>query len=230
MRQSIALVSSLLLTFAFAGCAAQTVEDPSEAAASEDELSTAAKPLVGAYSTPTPTLSGFARLDLKSDGHYDAKINWATMQLCVTEPCYGSQSGRWSAFHQGGALKVRITPQGQTGTVYTAVKTYNLLTLTANGVTQKLAIAPAGKCNNVVDCNAGETCLGPQYCLMYCLADDPSCCGPGTCVAPKPPVQNDAGAGTDAGETCGNNVCGAGEVCCNPLDGICTPPGWACTQ
>jgi hypothetical protein len=224
MRQSIVHVSSLLLTFAVAGCAAQTVEDPSEAAASEDELSTAAKPLVGTYSTPTATFGGFARLELKANGRYDAKVDMGAIGLCITSPCVLPESGRWSAFNQGGALKVRITPQGKTGTVYAAVKSYNLLTLTANNVTQKLATAPAGRCNTVLDCSTGETCLQNQYCLMYCLADDPSCCGPGTCVAT--PVQPDGGAG----ESCGNVTCGAGEVCCNALDGICTPPGWACTQ
>jgi hypothetical protein len=31
-------------------------------------------------------------------------------------------------------------------------------------------------------------------------------------------------------ETCGNTVCPAGQTCCNASCGICTPPGWACTQ
>lgn len=33
-----------------------------------------------------------------------------------------------------------------------------------------------------------------------------------------------------AGEQCGDNVCGAGMVCCNSSCGICTEPGGFCTQ
>ncbi len=32
------------------------------------------------------------------------------------------------------------------------------------------------------------------------------------------------------GEACGDGVCGAGQVCCNPLAGICTAPGEFCAQ
>jgi hypothetical protein len=32
------------------------------------------------------------------------------------------------------------------------------------------------------------------------------------------------------GEKCGDNICGKGTYCCNPLMGICTPPGIACFQ
>ena len=33
-----------------------------------------------------------------------------------------------------------------------------------------------------------------------------------------------------SGETCGNNVCGPGLVCCNASCGTCTPPGEKCSQ
>ncbi len=35
---------------------------------------------------------------------------------------------------------------------------------------------------------------------------------------------------TAGGEPCGPKTCPAGEVCCNPSCGICTPPGGFCTQ
>ena len=41
------------------------------------------------------------------------------------------------------------------------------------------------------------------------------------------------GCGCDTapvGEPCGASTCGADEVCCNASCGICTPPGWFCTQ
>ena len=31
-------------------------------------------------------------------------------------------------------------------------------------------------------------------------------------------------------QTCGQNVCGVGEYCCNASCGTCVPFGWACTQ
>ncbi len=60
----------------------------------------------------------------------------------------------------------------------------------------------------------------------------PSCAGAwldqnGVCRTPADGVYPDACC---AGPKCGDAQCGAGEVCCNPLAGICTPPGWACTQ
>lgn len=35
---------------------------------------------------------------------------------------------------------------------------------------------------------------------------------------------------TPDGEVCGDTLCGAGQVCCNPLAGICTAPGDFCAQ
>ena len=47
--------------------------------------------------------------------------------------------------------------------------------------------------------------------------------GAGTSVA-------HAGKCADSGTRCGNGTCGAGQVCCNPLRAICTPPGMFCIQ
>ncbi len=41
---------------------------------------------------------------------------------------------------------------------------------------------------------------------------------------------NGVGACVPQNRVCGNTVCGEGTTCCNPLRGICTPPGWACIQ
>jgi Kazal-type serine protease inhibitor domain len=55
-----------------------------------------------------------------------------------------------------------------------------------------------------------------------------------TCVdAPDDGCDPDAG-GADCGgvcvEQCGDATCAPGTSCCNPLRGICTPPGVACIQ
>ena len=43
--------------------------------------------------------------------------------------------------------------------------------------------------------------------------------------------QNGQDAASNGGaETCGDGVCGAGEVCCNDSCGICTEPGGFCIE
>ncbi len=60
----------------------------------------------------------------------------------------------------------------------------------------------------------------------------PSCWGAwkdqnGVCRTPADGVYPDSCC---AGPTCGNAQCAAGQVCCNPLQGICTAPGEVCIQ
>jgi hypothetical protein len=38
------------------------------------------------------------------------------------------------------------------------------------------------------------------------------------------------GCDGDGGPACGDTMCAASEVCCNPLAGICTPPDGFCAQ
>lgn len=97
-------------------------------------------------------------------------------------------------------------------------------------------------------CDKGEKCVddpsddcdpssGGADCGGVCVPDDeppppPSCAGAwldqnGTCRTPADGVYPDTCC---AGQThpCGPSDCGVGEVCCNPLAGICTQPGDVC--
>jgi hypothetical protein len=93
------------------------------------------------------------------------------------------------------------------------------------------------------------SCCGPATCQPK--TKEPACCDPAT----KPPPgiegvwccgdgswQYDIGSGNQTiscsthggagavcgGEQCGPVTCGAGTECCNPLQGICVPPGGVC--
>lgn len=65
-----------------------------------------------------------------------------------------------------------------------------------------------GRCDGASRDPRSGRCLGPADRPL-----PPSCCEP---PAPLP------------GPTCGDNQCAFGEVCCNPLEGICTKPGAFC--
>jgi hypothetical protein len=66
---------------------------------------------------------------------------------------------------------------------------------------------------------AGFPCPDGQQCI-----DDPDDdCDPNNGGA-------DCGGICVDGEQCGDAVCGAGLVCCNPVMGICTKPGGVCIQ
>lgn len=91
-----------------------------------------------------------------------------------------------------------------------------------------------------VDCGANSYCddiSGVAECLPL-----PSCatvrCTTGTvcelqnvqCVRAPCPPQPVCVPEPDAGKTCGNVTCSAGQECCNASCGICVEPGGACTQ
>lgn len=236
------------------GCAAPTGSEDDSAdrsAESEDELTAGASQLVGSYYTHAPGVGGFARLELKANGKYSGHVDGAGKIVCVASPCLLPESGTWNASkHASGGFRLRVTPAGKGSRSYEATKSSGppVLELTRAGVTTKLNKLASNQCLDNADCTAAEEC-GPKLCLMYCAAGDPFCCGPSTCK-PKAPPPSCAGAWLDplggcrgladgslpatccAGLTtpCGPNPCGVGESCCNALDGICTPPGFACTQ
>lgn len=62
-------------------------------------------------------------------------------------------------------------------------------------------------------CGCQDACTSIALCVDGYVWDDATC----TCQ-PAP------------GEACGPVTCAAGEVCCNASCGICTPPGYFCTQ
>ena len=177
--------------------------------------------MVGSYWTHTPAASGFARLELKANGHYAASVDPAGRFVCVTSPCLLPESGTWNASKKvGGGFRLRIRPTGQASRWYDATKTGGAsatLTLSRSGVTETLAQLGANACLDSADCKPNEEC-GPKFCLMYCAFGDPFCCGPSTCQPKAPPPP--------AGKFCGGIAgiaCAANEECVDdPTDG-CDP-------
>ena len=276
---------SILFTSLFAlsllapvGCAVQDASDDAseETATDSEELSASAKKLVGKYYSHAPIFGGFGRLELKSNGKYTAQVDPAGTAVCITSPCLLPEIGTWKATKRpNGTFRLSIKTPGHAARVYEASKFdasidwTTGITLTRNGKTETLNTLAANACIDNADCTAAEEC-GPKFCLMYCLVNDPSCCGPSTCQPKTPPPpppasccdpsskpppgiegtwccgdgswQYDIGSGNEAmscgshgvsgtvcaGEQCGTSTCGAGTTCCNPLAGICTPPGMAC--
>lgn len=258
MNRSIFASSLLALSFAVTvGCSA-TTEDPATApddanlGESQDELTAAASQLVGSYWTKDFTFGGFARLNLHANGTYDAQVDPAGTALCVTFPCLVPESGRWNATKTAGGYRLRIRTTGLPARWYGAVKTASTLSLTGNGDPQTLHRLGANECLDNADCGASEEC-GPKVCLMWCAVDDPFCCGTSSCQPKTPPpppscfgawldqhgmcrtpadgvYPDSCCAALPRGPKCGPNLCAAGQVCCNPLSGICTAPGAVCAM
>lgn len=252
-RRSLILASLLSLCIvAPLGCSVETAseEEDESVAETQEELTSVAKSLVGSYYTHNAAFSGFARLTLDKNGKYSASVDAGGKALCVTSPCLLSEKGTWNAVKSFGKIRLRIRPFGETSRWYDAAKSTTALKLTRFGKTETLNAMSAGQCLDDSDCGASEEC-GQKVCLMWCEVNDPFCCGPSTCepkAPPPPPPPSCWGAWLDqnglcrtpsdgvypdsccAGPKCGNAQCGAGEVCCNPLAGICTKPGEVCAQ
>lgn len=240
------------------GCAAPTEEatdNEENLAETQDELTAAASQLVGSYWTHNATFGGFGRLNLKANGKYDAQVDPAGTAVCITSPCLLPESGTWNATKTAGGYRLRIRAAGHASRYYTAVKSGSTLKLTGNGAPQTLNKLGPKECLDNADCSASEEC-GPKMCLMWCAVGDPFCCGTSTCqpkAPPPPPPSSCWGAWLDQFNncrtpadgvypasccedlpkppvTCGKNTCAAGQVCCNPLSGICTNPGDVCAM
>lgn len=213
MRRAIFFFSCCLLasSVAVAGCASAddgaAASDDEAVAASSDEITVAARGLVAQYFTRSPASGGFARLDLRADGSYTAKVEAGATQICFTSPCLLDEAGQWNAYGWRGQLRLRLRPAGAPARYYGAARTAKELTLTRGGLTERLGILPTGQCVEDIDCGAGELCP-PQLCLMYCEVNDPSCCGPVTCE-PRSGGGSDAGGGTGGGASDGGSCFGA---------------------
>jgi hypothetical protein len=173
-------VSALFVASAFAlvpGCAADTTEDAAdaeEAAASEDELSTNAAKLVGAFhgegSVHPPSFEG---LVFKLDGTFFGDVD--TGIRCFRAPCPSNVhlEGRFSATKN----YVRLTPKSGAATQYYGRYHYALagnklsLTSTALGATW----------SNTLD-KGTSYCAQPSDCAQQGLIH-PMCVGSWTCGA-----------------------------------------------
>lgn len=247
-RPLFACFSLLLL----AGCSSASEPDvnvPSgeEVDSSQEELTAAASKLVGHWRGTNAAPGGLLRLSLRADGSFSS-----TRSDDATAPTSGfvEQNGTWIAVRSAGKLRLRLRASGEPTRGYDAVKTGKTLKLSAQGTVETLSALSDDTCFADADCGADQTC-GEQMCLMACQFADPFCCGPRTCVdrTPPPPPPSCGGAWVDQfgncrapndgvlpasccpvdpPEPCGDVVCGAGTVCCNPLAGICTAPGQAC--
>jgi hypothetical protein len=234
-RTSIVFTSLFALCLvAPVGCAVQDGSDDAaeqETATDDAQLSAAAKSLVGKYTSDAPIFGGFGRLELKANGKYVAQVDPAGTAVCVTAPCLLPESGTWSATKRSnGTFRLSIRTPGRAARIYTASKFdasidwTSGITLERNGKTETLnaVVAPPAACCDPATKPAGGI-------------EGTWCCGDGS-------WQYDIGSGDQAiscsanggggqvcgGEKCGATTCGAGTSCCNPLAGICTPPGMAC--
>jgi hypothetical protein len=201
-----------------AGCAAETEPTSLEPVAEteQQELTAAASRLVGRYQESTSAPGELVRLSLRDDGSYSATLRLATIAAASAPSPFVDESGTWRATRSGVSLRLRLRPAGAQPRSYDAIRAGKKLSLRGQGVTQVLSVSAPNQCFDDADCSADQAC-SVQVCTMACLPGDPLCCGPRTCE-PKAP------------EACGPVTCGTGTVCCNPLAGICTPPGCACAQ
>ncbi|MFO0669534.1 MAG: hypothetical protein U0235_07900 [Polyangiaceae bacterium] len=192
-----------------AGCSASPDEaaGSTEESTASEELSAAAKPLVGDYRQLHPRGTQIAELSLKKSGRFTMLRDGETL------------SGRFTAKKSAaGDVTLRLTPTGAVTEVFSADKNGIHLTLVdARGKTSALTtISANGSCTDGEMCRAGQHCQ-EAACLVACMPNDPHCC-PSFCVDDPVPSK------------CGANTCGAGQYCCNESCGICAPMGAACIQ
>lgn len=124
------------------------------------------------------------------------------------------------------------------------------LMIAACGGTETTGNTPANLAESESELVIGQQC-GSTTCGKGTYCCNPSC---GICVPPGWSCTQQVCPGADlleakapeaeapveevverpeiiiGGEACGPTVCGKGTTCCNPSCGICTPPGWSCTQ
>jgi hypothetical protein len=247
-RSSFFATAFALCLLAPIGCAATAGDEPESVADTQDELSSATRVLAGKYYDPNVPFAGIGRLTLDANGEYSAHVEAGGRAFCITSPCLLPESGKWSAFAgPNGTIRLVLRPTGDAVRSYEAKKVAGELELTSAGKTQTLRSLDSDGCLDDADCGPTERC-GPKLCLKYCLPGDPFCCGPSTCQPQPPPPPSCWGAWLDqngtcrtpadgvyppeccAGPKCGDAQCAAGEVCCNPLAGICTKPGMLCAM
>lgn len=79
----------------------------------------------------------------------------------------------------------------------------------------------------------GAPCMSSAQCAKdeVCTTQDGVCNRPPGCTGICPAVcYGTCRSATGTGPACGSKTCPAGQVCCNASCGICTPPGYMCTQ
>jgi len=154
----------------------------------------------------------FASLTLNADKTYTAGV----VVYCIQAPCYPyQQDGTYKFVFSGLTQYIKLTTNdGVAAGKYAYLVAGDSLAMRAAGTAEwffleKQPEVPAvcGGPNETRPnggCPAGYHCTCPNGAYCYIA---------GECVA---------------GETCGDVVCAAGTVCCNPLMSLCTLPGEMC--
>lgn len=256
----LALALVMMSGLAAVGCSSAAEDPNMEDAVAdgEDELTSAAwQKLLGAFDvtnapvTP-PTIQHivFSPTADHNGHHFFADVD--TGIRCFRAPC--PSNARVEGYFTATSKQLRLTAVGADGVSLGGQYKYTLsgdkLSLTKSGKTTKLEKRDGSYCTQASDCNAQGiihpmcvghfTCGGDQTCGYKCgvapICPELAPPGPGFC--PNGDIVPRKGAdgcvtGFDCepkGVQCGNATCAAGDVCCNPVMGICTKPGMFCIQ
>lgn len=234
-----------LASFALTGCAADTSDasaaDAVEPGVAQDDLTSRAAQLAGAYSWRAGDSGDFAdfqQLTLKADGTYTAKVDAALVNpavRCIAFPCTLPEAGKWTVLKSSGQLKLKVDPTGPKPSrsyVASIVVLSKTLTLTRYGVSTTL-FSDTSTCANV-------RCTATTHCEMkginggaipVCIANPP---------APPPPPPPAAACITSgcSGQVCADHAvittcdwrpeyaCYHSATCERQADGAC---GWTTT-
>jgi hypothetical protein len=172
--------------------------------------------LAGAWRARTGSIAGLVLQvpDDRGQGQYflDRVVQ------CIRAPCPPiREQGQWHTEGRGTLVLSRgraPSPEQR----YEFERTADGLTLRQGGREVARLVSAQSYCREPSDCR------GQVENVAACVGDW-SCNPDATCS-----FQCGSGGGSSAPVQCGQAVCPAGQVCCNPLRSICTPPGMMCIQ
>ena len=192
-----------------AGCATET--DVASDDAQEQDLTASGSRLVGQWKLAASTQGEFTSLTLNADKSYSAALTDSS-----------TRSGAWKARTYRSGTRLYLDVDGKSKRYDVTLDGQRLTLKDDKGNEQRLELDPCADvfCAATLKCVEGE-----------CVALEPvDPCEGVVCAATLTCVEGDCVPFEQAGEICGSIRCGSGEVCCNPLAEICTPPGYACIQ
>jgi hypothetical protein len=212
-----ASVAGLVLSAAFlaAGCGTESgiADEGSEVVETGLAKDDAKRPL-GTYVPQVPGAGPFNKLTLSANLTYEAEQKVE----CFVAPCPALEvSGDYHYSHAGSIRYLTFTGQYSAKFAYElqgdvlrlrAVGTKIWTSLSHDTQTVPAYCGGMGETRPRGGCPVGYSCNCPNGAACFVA---------GTCSPDPKPV------------TCGIKTCAAGQVCCNPLMGICTAPGEFCT-